>query len=175
MPHKVNPIDFENSEGNLEKANSDLSFLADSLTTSRLQRDLSDSTVKRTMGTALAHCLIGYRKLGTGLSKVVPDEVAMAADLEDHPEVLGEAIQTTLRREGYADAYEQLKEHTRGQRVTRETLASVLDDPELALDDETRERLADLTPAEYIGLASDLVDELDENSGRRDDAFDNGD
>ena len=175
MPHKVNPIDFENSEGNLEKANSDLSFLADSLTTSRLQRDLSDSTVKRTMGTALAHCLIGYRKLGTGLSKVVPDEVAMAADLEDHPEVLGEAIQTALRREGYPDAYEQLKEHTRGQRVTRETLASVLDDPELALDDETRERLADLTPAEYIGLASDLVDELDENSGRRDDAFDNGD
>ena len=166
MPHKVNPIDFENSEGNLQKANSDLSFLADSLTTSRLQRDLSDSTVKRTIGTALAHCLIGYRKLGTGLSKVVPDEAAMAADLEDHPEVLGEAIQTVLRREGYADAYERLKEHTRGQQATRETLASVLDNPNLALDEKTRERLADLTPAEYTGLASDLVEELNGGNDR---------
>jgi adenylosuccinate lyase len=161
MPHKVNPIDFENSEGNLGKANSDLSFLADSLTTSRLQRDLSDSTVKRTIGTALAHCLIGYRKLRTGLAEIEPDEVAMAADLKNHPEVLGEAIQTVLRREGYADAYERLKEYTRGQRVTREALEAVLDDPDLALDEATRERLADLTPAEYTGLASALVDELD--------------
>jgi adenylosuccinate lyase len=162
MPHKVNPIDFENSEGNLEKANSDLAFLAETLTTSRLQRDLSDSTVKRTIGTTLAHCLIGYRKLGTGLSKIEPDVERMAAELEAHPEVLGEAIQTVLRRAGHTEAYERLKDHTRGQRVTRETLSSVLDDPDLALDEETRERLRELTPAEYIGLASDLVDELND-------------
>jgi adenylosuccinate lyase len=162
MPHKVNPIDFENSEGNLEKANSDLAFLAETLTTSRLQRDLSDSTVKRTIGTTLAHCLIGYRKLGTGLSKIEPDVERMAAELEAHPEVLGEAIQTVLRRAGHTEAYERLKDHTRGQRVTRETLSSVLDDPDLALDEETRERLRELTPAEYIGLAGDLVEELDD-------------
>ncbi|PSP74480.1 adenylosuccinate lyase [Halobacteriales archaeon QS_3_64_16] len=162
MPHKVNPIDFENSEGNLEKASSDLAFLAETLTTSRLQRDLSDSTVKRTIGTTLAHCLVGYRKLGTGLTKIEPDAERMAADLEAHPEVLGEAIQTVLRRAGHTDAYERLKDHTRGQRVTRETLSSILDDPDLELDEETRERLGELTPAEYTGLASELVDDLND-------------
>jgi len=163
MPHKVNPIDFENSEGNLSKANSDLDFLADYLTTSRLQRDLSDSTVKRTIGGTFGHCLVGYRKLASGLSKVAPDAEAMAADLEAHPEVLGEAIQTVLRRAGHADAYERLKEHTRGQRVTRETLTSILDDVGETLDPETRERLAHLTPAAYTGVASALVDELGES------------
>jgi adenylosuccinate lyase len=161
MPHKVNPIDFENSEGNLRRANSDLAFLAETLTTSRLQRDLSDSTVKRTIGGTLGHCLIGYRKLGAGLEKIEPDAEWMAADLERHPEVLGEAIQTVLRRAGHADAYELLKEHTRGQRVTRETLSSLLDDPDLGLDAGTRERLREVRPAEYTGLASELVDDFD--------------
>ena len=161
MPHKVNPIDFENSEGNCSKANSDLAFLAEYLTTSRLQRDLSDSTVKRTIGMALGHCLLGYRKAGAGLETVEPDAERLAADLEAHPEVLGEAIQTALRRAGHADAYERLKAYTRGQRVTRETLDAVLDDPDLDVDEATRERLVDLTPAAYTGLVSDLVDELD--------------
>ena len=107
MPHKVNPIDFENSEGNLSKANSDLTFLADYVTTSRLQRDLSDSTVKRNVGSALAHCLIGYSKTTDGLAKVVPNEQVMREDLESTPEVVGEAVQTILRREGDTEAYER--------------------------------------------------------------------
>ncbi len=115
MPHKVNPIDFENSEGNLSKANSDLTFLADYVTTSRLQRDLSDSTVKRNIGAAFAHCLIGYSKTAAGLEKVVPTEAVMREDLESTPEIIGEAVQTILRREGQADAYEQVKAVTRGR------------------------------------------------------------
>ncbi len=100
MPHKVNPIDFENSEGNLSKANADLTFLADYVTTSRLQRDLSDSTVKRNVGAAFAHCLIGYKKTQTGLGKVVPNEQVMRDELDDTPAIIGEAVQTILRREG---------------------------------------------------------------------------
>ncbi|RJX46974.1 adenylosuccinate lyase, partial [Halonotius pteroides] len=118
MPHKVNPIDFENSEGNLTKANSDLTFLADYVTTSRLQRDLSDSTVKRNVGAALSHCLIGYRKAAAGLEKVTPNAALMREDLEANPEVIGEAVQTILRREGDTDAYERIKELTRGERAT---------------------------------------------------------
>src|SRR5699024_8363858 len=109
--------DFENSEGNLEKANADLEFLGEYITTSRLQRDLSDSTVKRNVGTAFAHCLIAYRKTETGLSKVVPNEQHMRADLESNPEVIGEAVQTILRREGHTDAYERVKDLTRGRRT----------------------------------------------------------
>ncbi|MFC7057095.1 adenylosuccinate lyase [Halovenus salina] len=159
MPHKVNPIDFENSEGNLSKANADLAFLGDYLTRSRLQRDLSDSTVKRNIGAALAHCLIGYEKLGAGLSKVVPNEQVMAEELEATPEILGEAVQTILRREGQADAYERVKELTRGQEVTladfRE-LFGTLDVPE-----SVREELRALTPAGYTGIAADMVDDID--------------
>jgi Adenylosuccinate lyase len=120
MPHKVNPIDFENSEGNLSKANSDCTFLADYVTTSRLQRDLSDSTVKRNVGAALAHCLVGYTKTQAGLDKIVPNEQVMTEDLESTPEIIGEAVQTILRREGDTEAYERVKELTRGQSVTIE-------------------------------------------------------
>jgi adenylosuccinate lyase len=159
MPHKVNPIDFENSEGNLSKANSDLTFLGEYVTKSRLQRDLSDSTVKRNVGAALAHCLIGYVKCGNGLAKVVPNEQVMREELEATPEIIGEAVQTILRREGHDDAYEQVKTATRGQQVTIEDFRAMFDD--LDVDEAVREELHALTPAGYVGVASDLVDELD--------------
>jgi adenylosuccinate lyase len=159
MPHKVNPIDFENSEGNLSKANSDLTFLADYVTTSRLQRDLSDSTVKRNVGAALAHCLIGYEKVGNGLSKVVPREDVMRTDLESNPEVIGEAVQTILRREGHEDAYERVKALSRGRRASLEDFRALFAD--LDVEESVREELRALTPSRYTGLGSELVDELD--------------
>jgi len=158
MPHKVNPIDFENSEGNLSKANADLVFLGDYLTKSRLQRDLSDSTVKRNVGAALAHCLLGYRKLGAGLGTVVPNEAAMREDLEATPEVVGEAVQTVLRREGHADAYERVKALTRGRNVTLDEFRDLFAD--LDVPAEVRAELGALTPAGYTGFADELVDEL---------------
>ncbi|MFC5970446.1 adenylosuccinate lyase [Halomarina salina] len=160
MPHKVNPIDFENSEGNLSKANSDLAFLADYVTTSRLQRDLSDSTVKRTIGGTLAHCLLAYQKTENGLAKVVPNETVMREDLEANPAVVGEAVQTILRREGHADAYERVKEATRGREVTLDNFHDMYED--LDVSDDVREELLALTPATYTGFASDLVGELDQ-------------
>ncbi|WP_254528880.1 adenylosuccinate lyase [Natrinema gelatinilyticum] len=160
MPHKVNPIDFENSEGNLSKANSDLAFLAEYVTTSRLQRDLSDSTVKRNIGTALAHCQIGYGKTAAGLSKVVPNERVMRDDLEATPEIIGEAVQTILRREGQADAYERVKAVTRGKDVTLADFRELFD--ELDVDEDVREELHALTPAGYTGVASELVDDMAE-------------
>ncbi len=160
MPHKVNPIDFENSEGNLSKANADLTFLADYVTTSRLQRDLSDSTVKRNVGAALAHCLIGYSKTESGLATVVPNETVMREELEATPEVIGEAVQTILRREGDTDAYERVKELTRGQSVALADFRALFD--ELDVDDDVRAELKALTPSGYTGVADDLVDEIDE-------------
>ncbi|QLG26410.1 adenylosuccinate lyase [Halorarum halophilum] len=162
MPHKVNPIDFENSEGNLSKANSDLTFLGDYVTTSRLQRDLSDSTVKRNVGAALAHCLIGYTKTSAGLDKVAPNERVMREELEANPEVVGEAVQTILRREGDTGAYERVKELTRGSRTTLDDFRALFDD--LDVDDATREELRALTPATYTGYADELVGELDEET-----------
>ena len=160
MPHKVNPIDFENSEGNLSKANSDLTFLGDYVTSSRLQRDLSDSTVKRNVGAALAHSLIGYGKAENGLEKVVPNEAVMREELDATPEVIGEAVQTILRREGDTDAYERVKELTRGRSVTLEDFRELFGD--LDVDDGVREELRALTPAGYVGVADDLVDDVDE-------------
>ena len=159
MPHKVNPIDFENSEGNLSKANSDLNFLGNYVTTSRLQRDLSDSTVKRNIGAAFAHCLIGYEKLGNGLGKVVPNEQVMREELEATPEIIGEAVQTILRREGHTDAYEQVKELTRGEHVTLDDFTQLFAD--LDVPDSVRSDLQALTPAGYTGVADELVDQLD--------------
>ncbi|MFB6124584.1 MAG: adenylosuccinate lyase [Halanaeroarchaeum sp.] len=155
MPHKVNPIDFENSEGNLSKANSDLVFLGDYVTSSRLQRDLSDSTVKRNVGAAFAYCLLGYTKLEDGLGKVVPNEQVMREDLEATPEIIGEAVQTILRREGQSDAYERVKALTRGQRVTLADFQALFDD--LDVPESVREELRALTPAGYTGLAADLA------------------
>jgi adenylosuccinate lyase len=162
MPHKVNPIEFENSEGNLSKANSDLAFLGEYVVTSRLQRDLSDSTVKRNVGAALAHCLIGYTKTAAGLDAVVPNEAAMRADLANEPAVVAEAVQTVLRRAGHADAYERVKAATRGREVSLEDLRTLV--REAALPDEARERLLGLDPADYVGLAPRLarLDDRDE-------------
>ncbi len=160
MPHKVNPIDFENSEGNLSVANSNLTFLADYVTRSRLQRDLSDSTVKRNVGAALAHCLIGYSKAADGLATVVPNETVMREELDATPEVIGEAVQTILRREGDTEAYERVKALSRGRSVTLDDFRALFDD--LDVDESVRAELKALTPAGYTGLATALVDELDE-------------
>ncbi len=157
MPHKVNPIDFENSEGNLTKANNDLTFLSETITTSRLQRDLSDSTLKRNIGVAFAHSLIGYSKTSVGLSKVTPAEAVMREDLEQHPEVIGEAVQTILRREGNPEAYERVKEFTRGEHASLADFREFFD--ELDVDEAVREELKALTPASYTGRASDLVED----------------
>ncbi|RDI71016.1 adenylosuccinate lyase [Halopelagius longus] len=160
MPHKVNPIDFENSEGNLSKANSDLTFLADYVTNSRLQRDLSDSTVKRNVGAAFGHCLIGYGKAATGLRKVVPNEQVMREELDAHPELVGEAVQTILRREGDTEAYERVKDLTRGRDVTIEDFRDLFE--ELDVSESVREELRALSPSTYVGLGDELVDELDD-------------
>ncbi|QIO22291.1 adenylosuccinate lyase [Haloarcula sp. JP-L23] len=158
MPHKVNPIDFENSEGNLSKANSDLVFLGDYVTNSRLQRDLSDSTVKRNIGAAFAHCLVGYGKCQNGLAKVVPNEQVMREELDATPEIIGEAVQTILRREGHDDAYEQVKKATRGREVTIEDFREMFAD--LEVSESVRAELDALTPAGYTGIASDLADDV---------------
>ncbi|ATW87376.1 adenylosuccinate lyase [Halohasta litchfieldiae] len=160
MPHKVNPIDFENSEGNLSKANSDLTFLADYITTSRLQRDLSDSTVKRNIGAAFGHCLIGYKKAQAGLDKIVPNEQVMTEELEATPEIIGEAVQTILRREGDTDAYERVKDLTRGKHVTIEDFYDLFES--LDVDESVREELLALTPTGYTGVADELVDQVDD-------------
>jgi adenylosuccinate lyase len=159
MPHKVNPIDFENSEGNLSKANSDLVFLGDYVTNSRLQRDLSDSTVKRNIGSALAYSLIAYGKCRNGLAKVVPNEQVMAEELASTPEIIGEAVQTILRREGHDDAYEQVKTATRGKDVTIEDFRSMFAD--LDVSDDVHAELEALTPAGYTGIADELAGTLD--------------
>jgi adenylosuccinate lyase len=155
MPHKVNPIDFENAEGNLSKADSDLDFLSEYLATSRLQRDLSDSTVKRNIGASLSYCLLAYTKLQNGLAKVTPNERVMREDLEANPEVIGEAVQTILRREGHGDAYERVKELTRGERVTIEDFHDLF--AELDVEESVREELLALTPASYTGVAGDIA------------------
>ncbi|WP_435195788.1 adenylosuccinate lyase [Natronomonas sp. EA1] len=158
MPHKVNPIDFENSEGNLSKANSDLVFLGDYVTTSRLQRDLSDSTVKRNVGAAFAHCLIGYEKTKRGLDKVAPNEDVMLEDLNANPEVIGEAVQTVLRREGDEQAYERIKALSRGKRATLADFRELFDD--LDVSEDVREELHALTPAGYTGIAAELAEDV---------------
>ena len=160
MPHKVNPIDFENSEGNLSKARSDLRFLAEYLPESRLQRDLSDSTVKRTIGSALAHALLGYEKTATGLEKVVPNPSAMERDLTQNHAVLAEAFQTALRRIGDETAYERLKNLTRGGEPNLDDFAPLIEEIR-EVDPTLAKRLDDLSPAGYTGLANELVERFD--------------
>jgi adenylosuccinate lyase len=156
MPHKVNPIDFENSEGNLGLANALLRHLAEKLPISRWQRDLTDSTVLRNVGVALGHSLLGYVSCRQGLAKLAVDPSRLAADLDANWEVLAEAIQTVLRRYGAPEPYEQLKALTRGKRgLTRESLHAFIDG--LAIPDEARARLKALTPSAYIGDAVELA------------------
>ncbi len=156
MPHKVNPIDFENSEGNLGIANALLRHLAEKLPVSRWQRDLTDSTVLRNVGVALGHALLGWSSLAQGLARLDVDTARLGADLDANWEVLAEPIQTVMRRYGVADAYEQLKALTRGKGgVTRASLHAFID--ALAIPDDAKARLKALTPAAYIGNAAELA------------------
>ena len=153
MPHKVNPIDFENAEGNLGVANALLDHLAAKLPVSRWQRDLTDSTVLRTLGVGLAHSLIAWQSILKGLSKLEVNTAALDADLTDNWEVLAEPIQTVMRRYGIEQPYEQLKALTRGQRVNQETLRAFI--THLAIPDEAKQPLLALTPAGYTGNAAE--------------------
>ena len=155
MPHKVNPIDFENAEGNFGVANALFEHFSRKLPISRLQRDLSDSTVKRSFGTAFAHSLIGYKSLLRGLGKISVNESAMREDLQAHPEVLAEAIQTVLRREGIDVPYEKLKELTRGRKVTLEDFAKFIDG--LSVSEKVKNHLKSLRPENYLGLAETIA------------------
>ncbi len=157
MPHKINPIKFENSEGNLGLANALFEFFARKLPISRLQRDLSDSTVERNFGTALAHCLIAYEYLLKGLSRVTVDEKKVREVLNNHPEVVAEAIQTVLRREGVKMPYEKLKELTRGKKITLKDLHQFIDS--LDVNDKVKKELKIFTPENYTGLASKLANQ----------------
>ena len=155
MPHKVNPIDFENAEGNLGLATALLTHLSQKLPISRWQRDLTDSTVLRNMGVALGYTVLAHDSLARGLDKLQVDEAALAADLDASWEVLAEAVQTVMRRHGLPNPYEQLKALTRGKDVTRESLAAFIDG--LALPMDERERLKAMTPGNYIGRAAELA------------------
>ena len=159
MPHKVNPIDFENSEGNLGLANALLRHMSEKLPVSRWQRDLTDSTVMRNMGVALGHTLLAYDSCLRGLDKLEANRERMAEDLDQSWEVLAEPIQTVMRRYGVTGAYEQLKELTRGKDgITRETLHAFIKG--LALPDPEKQRLLALTPATYIGKAAELAKKI---------------
>jgi adenylosuccinate lyase len=155
MPHKVNPIDFENAEGNLGLSNAMLRHLADKLPISRWQRDLTDSTVLRNMGVALGYAVLAYRSLSVGLGKLELNQEALAADLEQAWEVLAEPIQTVMRRHGVAGAYEKLKEVTRGRRVSAADLHRLIESLEIPPAD--KQRLLALTPQLYIGKAAELA------------------
>lgn len=158
MPHKVNPIEFENAEGNLSVANALLVFLAGKLPVSRWQRDLTDSTVLRNLAVALGHSLIAVDSCQSGLAKLDADRDRIAADLAETWEILAEAVQTVMRRHGIADAYEQLKELTRGRKITANVLREFIEST--GLPDDAKQRLAALKPVDYIGLAAVLAGEV---------------
>lgn len=162
MPHKINPIRFENAEANLELASALLDSLAATLVTSRLQRDLTDSTSQRNIGVALGHSLLALDNIERGLAEIALDETALSADLDANWEILGEAIQTVIRaevtagRSAIADPYALLKTLTRGHRVTATELRTFIDG--LDVSDEAKTRLRELTPGRYTGAAAELVD-----------------
>ena len=155
MPHKVNPIDFENAEGNFGLANALLAHFAEKLPISRWQRDLTDSTVLRALGTAFGHTLVALESLQKGLGKLNVNADRIAGDLEASWEVLAEAVQTVMRRYGLPEPYEQLKALTRGQGITRESMRQFIGS--LALPEDAKQRLLDLTPGTYTGLAAQLA------------------
>lgn len=165
MPHKVNPIRFENAEANLEVSNALLDVLASTLVTSRLQRDLTDSSMQRNIGTALGHSLLAIDNAGRGLAGLDAVPEAMAADLDRNWEVLGEPIQSVMRAlgaqgvSGMEEPYERLKELTRGQRIGQPELVEFVRG--LGLPADVEERVAAMTPATYTGIAPQLVDLLD--------------
>ncbi|HQR49890.1 MAG TPA: adenylosuccinate lyase, partial [Steroidobacteraceae bacterium] len=155
MPHKVNPIDFENAEGNFGVANALLRFMADKLPVSRWQRDLTDSTVQRNIGVALAHSDVAIQSVSRGLARLEVDRTQLAAELDANWELLAEPIQTVMRRYALPGAYEQLKALTRGRRLDAAALADFIDG--LPLPAEAKGRLRELTPASYLGLAARLA------------------
>ncbi|MGH8704171.1 MAG: adenylosuccinate lyase [Burkholderiales bacterium] len=155
MPHKVNPIDFENSEGNIGVANALLRHLAEKLPVSRWQRDLSDSTALRNIGSALGHSLLGYAACLRGLAKLAPDPKRIARDLNANWEVLAEAVQQVMRRHGVPGAYEKLKALTRGRRLARSELAAFI--RKLPIPAQAKQRLLGLRPGTYTGLAAQLA------------------
>jgi adenylosuccinate lyase len=155
MPHKVNPIDFENAEGNLGLANALLGHFADKLPVSRLQRDLTDSTVLRNVGVAIGHSVLSFKSLATGLEKIELDAARVADDLNRAWEVLGEAVQTVMRAHGIPDAYDKLKTFTRGRPVDEHAMREFI--ASLGLPAEEKARLMALTPATYVGLAPKLA------------------
>jgi adenylosuccinate lyase len=155
MPHKVNPIDFENSEGNLGLANAVLRHLAEKLPVSRWQRDLTDSTVLRNLGAAFGYCLVAYQSCLRGLGKLEVNPERIAADLDDAWEVLAEPVQTMMRRYGVPGAYEKLKELTRGKGIEKDALQAFIRG--LPIAQEARAALLALTPAAYIGKAAELA------------------
>ena len=156
MPHKVNPIDFENSEGNLGLANAVLGHMAGKLPISRWQRDLTDSTVLRNLGVAFGYCFVGYNALGRGLGKLELNAARVAEDLDAAWEVLAEAIQTVMRRYGIPKPYEKLKALTRGKgHMTPEVIHAFVET--LEIPEDAKDRLRKLTPATYIGKAPELA------------------
>ena len=158
MPHKINPIDFENSEGKIGLANAVLGHLSTKLPVSRFQRDLTDSTVMRSIGVGMAHSLVAYQATLRGLSRLDVNEEALQADLNKNWEVLAEPIQTVMRRHGVEEPYEKLKELTRGKRLDKEGMQSFV--RTLDIPDDAKELLLDLTPSNYIGLAPQLAQGL---------------
>jgi adenylosuccinate lyase len=158
MPHKVNPIDFENAEGNFGIANALLGHFSEKLPISRWQRDLTDSTTLRALGEALGHALVGFASLEKGLGKLEVNAERIATDLDRAWEVLAEAIQTVMRRYGLPEPYERLKALTRGKGITRETLRVFIES--LDLPDADKQRLLALTPATYTGLAAALARDI---------------
>jgi adenylosuccinate lyase len=159
MPHKVNPIDFENAEGNLGIANAMGEHLASKLPISRWQRDLSDSTVLRNLGVSCAHSLISYSSITKGISKLEINEEQLLSDLDNAWEVLAEPIQTVMRRYGVGNPYEKLKSLTRGQRINSEVLANFIDSLDIPI--HAKDELAKLTPMNYIGDAIKLARNID--------------
>ncbi len=158
MPHKVNPIDFENSEGNLGIANAILNHLSQKLPVSRWQRDLTDSTVLRNLGVGFAHSIISYQSTLKGISKLEVNEQALLNELDKNWEVLAEPIQTVMRRYGIEKPYEKLKELTRGKRVNADSMRAFIDT--LEMPESAKEELKAMTPASYIGRAIEFVNEI---------------
>ena len=158
MPHKVNPIDFENAEGNLGLANAVLNHLSGELPISRMQRDLTDSTTLRNVGVGLAYTLIAFESLFKGLAKLEINEAILDRDLNENWEVLAEPIQTVMRKHGLDNSYERLKSFTRGKSISKETLQDFI--KSLELPDEVKSRLLKLTPKNYIGNADLQANDL---------------
>ena len=155
MPHKVNPIDFENSEGNLGLSNSMMSFFADKLTKSRLQRDLSDSTVLRNLGVGFGYSYLGISSCLNGLSKIQPNKETAKTELADNWQVLAEALQIVMKLEGYDNAYEEIKAKTRGQSIDKNSYLSIVNG--LNISDKSKNKLIKLTPLNYLGIADKLA------------------